>query len=198
MTTLYLFFVSITFIFCQGLPECQYAVYPDSPLISVIGACNGHNDGYSQQNVSYEYVCNETSNGVNQTIYDDYNCQGTVIATQDITNDLQDFNCKLPKCTDNAPTAQINIFANCTTKISDRLNLFTNQYSCIPYDNGSVEYSCQMTPKPSLTYTYFDSKDCGGIKRQAATFYDGCNDNCECQYYIEECSKPADTTLWKH
>lgn len=187
----YLITVCLAVILVQGIPQCQYAVYSGSPLISVIDACNGESDGYTNRNISYKYICNATSNGVNQTVYDDYNCQGNIIQTQDITTNLTDFNCNLPKCTDNTPTAQINIASNCETKILDRLNLFTNDYSCIPFDNGSVEYSCNLEPKPSLTYKYFDSKDCSGIKNQQETFYDGCNENCRCKYYIDKCTKPV-------
>ena len=182
----------VTTIFAE--PPCQYGIFPTSPLIFALNACNGETNGYNSTNTSLQYVCNETLNGINLIQYDDYYCNGNQVSIQDVTDQFEEFNCALPKCNDNDPIIEFVLYSNCTTKIGDRITFLADQCRAADGPGGGVKYTCNDSP-PSVTYTLYETrKDCTGMFTEQGTMYDGCNFN-ETKIYIQKCTKPTNISL---
>ena len=89
---------------------------------------------------------------------------------------------------------EITAYQNCTTKIGDRVNIFTNE--CIPLNIIKTgEYICNDSP-PSFTINVYNNRDCSGTPHEGITFEDGCNYGVT-RYYIDKCTKPTNSSILK-
>eukprot|EP01084_Bolivina_argentea_P269422 457901_1 len=179
LQTMLLLYVLLCGVCVFGAPSCRwYRMSDEDTAESPLHFCDVYVNTVPNEQWSSMYVCNSTGNGIEyMTWTNNLECSGAPFIKEDVTQDIYEFDCSKPICSESNPTVSWKTITNCTMNVNTYYNVSAITNDCVVSGTHSGIIKCNDKP-PTISFEiYYHNTKCNGIDTDTMILYDGCNYN---------------------